>query len=141
PQALALSRRVQAVFLELLRPLQLAVTVSMDLGVAIFPQDAEHADQLIRIADERLYRLKNANHAKAGNESPRAAEFVPAAESSQTPATEVAPPMPPPISIESRRAPEKPETMVPPAASASAIVTSGELPPSPAPIFRIQRKA
>jgi len=39
-------------------------------GVAFFPQDAEQADQLIRIADERLYRLKHANHTKTGNGSP-----------------------------------------------------------------------
>jgi len=45
-QALALSRRVQTVFAEMLQPLQLAVTVGMDPGVAIFPQDAEQADQL-----------------------------------------------------------------------------------------------
>jgi len=51
-QALALSRRVEAVFAETLQPLQLAVGVSMDHGVANFPQDAELADQLIRIADE-----------------------------------------------------------------------------------------
>src|SRR3977135_2745815 len=68
-QALALCRRVQIVFAEMLQPLQLAVTVGMDHGVAIFPQDAEHADQLIRLADERLYQLKHANHAKTTNGS------------------------------------------------------------------------
>src|SRR2546426_12320702 len=73
PQALALSRRVQTVFAEMLQPLQLSVTVSMDQGVAIFPQDAEHADQLIRIADERLYQLKHANHGRPANGSTRTA--------------------------------------------------------------------
>src|SRR5215468_12374361 len=53
-QALALSRRVETVLVEMLEPLQLEVTVSMDHGIAIFPQDAEQADQLVRIADERL---------------------------------------------------------------------------------------
>src|SRR6202011_4347991 len=53
-QALALSRRVETVFAEMLQPLQLSVTVGMDHGVAIFLQDAEQAEQLIRIADERL---------------------------------------------------------------------------------------
>src|SRR5215831_4174107 len=48
-QALALSRRVEAVFAEMLAPLQLQVAVSMDHGIAIFPQDAEQADQLIRL--------------------------------------------------------------------------------------------
>src|SRR5205823_2715289 len=63
-QALALSRRVEAVFAEMLQPLQLEVAVSMDHGIAIFPQDAEQSDQLIRIADERLYRQKHENHRK-----------------------------------------------------------------------------
>src|SRR6516165_5303681 len=61
-QALALSRRVQTVFVEILRPLGLAFPVTMDQGVATFPQDGEQAEQLIRIADERLYRLKHAAH-------------------------------------------------------------------------------
>src|SRR5712671_2338845 len=71
PQALALCRRVQTVFAEMLQPLLLAVTVGMDHGVAIFPQDSEQADQLIRIADERLYQLKHANHRKTANGSAR----------------------------------------------------------------------
>src|SRR6266487_1964853 len=61
PQALALSRRIQTVFAEMLQPLELTVSVGMDHGVAIFPQDAEQAEQLIRIADERLYQHKHAN--------------------------------------------------------------------------------
>ena len=64
PQALALCRRIEAVFAETLRPLHLGVAVSMDHGVATFPQDGEQADPLIRVADERLYRLKHANHGK-----------------------------------------------------------------------------
>src|SRR5256886_4100510 len=45
-QALALCRRVATVLAEMLQPLQLSVTVAMDHGVAIFPQDAQQADQL-----------------------------------------------------------------------------------------------
>src|ERR1700740_3215566 len=67
PQALALSRRVEMVFAEAVKPLQLSVRVSMDHGVATFPQDGEQADQLIRVADERLYRLKHANHGRSTN--------------------------------------------------------------------------
>src|ERR1700757_3692477 len=81
-QALALSRRVETVFAEMIRPLQLEVAVSMDHGVAIFPQDAEQADQLIRIADERLYQQKHNNHKKTVNgarrtETPPSQETVP----------------------------------------------------------------
>jgi diguanylate cyclase (GGDEF)-like protein len=140
-QALALSRRVQTVFAEMLLPLQLAVTVGMDHGVAIFPQDAEHADQLIRIADERLYRLKHANHTKTGNGSGRTEpEAPPAPEAPITPAPERAAPAPQPISIETRRAPEKTETTIEAAASATSVAISADLAPASR-VFTVQRKA
>src|SRR5882762_4614924 len=132
-QALALSRRVETVFAEVLQPLQLTVGVSMDHGVATFPQDGEQADQLIRIADERLYRLKHTNHSRKGNgssrtETPDAQEEAPAA--SVPPPAERAAPVPPPISIETRRAPEK--SAIEAAASATAAEISATLPvPSP----------
>jgi diguanylate cyclase (GGDEF)-like protein len=66
-QALALSRRVEAVFAEILRPFQLAISVAMDHGVANYPQDGEQSDQLIRVADERLYHLKHANHTRTSD--------------------------------------------------------------------------
>ena len=140
-QALALCRRVQIVFAEMLQPLQLAVSVGMDHGVAIFPQDAEHADQLIRIADERLYRLKHANHTKTGNGSPRnEAGTTPTPEPPVTPPPERAAPAPQPISIETRRSPEKTETTIEAAASATSVAISGELTPA-SHVFTVQRKA
>jgi len=143
-QALALARRVETVFAEMLQPLQLTVGVSMDHGVANFPQDGEQADQLIRIADERLYRLKHTNHSRKGNGSPRtvtpdAQEEPPAA--SVPPAVDRTAPIPQPISIETRRAPEKTESAIEAAASATAAEISANLPvPSPR-AFAIQRKA
>jgi diguanylate cyclase (GGDEF)-like protein len=83
-QALALSRRVETVFAETLAALQLTVGVNMDHGVAIFPQDGEQADQLIRVADERLYRLKHANHRKGGNGGARSETAAPPATSAPT---------------------------------------------------------
>src|SRR6267154_1495908 len=109
PQALALCRRVETVFAVMLHPLQLAVTVAMDHGVAIFPQDAEQADQLIRIADERLYRLKHANHSRTTNGSTRT-EAPSAPETPPAPPSQRAAPAPQPISIETKRAPDKTET-------------------------------
>jgi len=139
PQALALSRRVQTVFAEMIQPLQLAVSVGMDHGVAIFPQDAEQADQLIRIADERLYRLKHANHGKPANGTSRA-EAPPPSEA--TPTAEERPVSPAqPISIESRRAPEKTETTIEAAASATSAAISTDLSPAPPRVFAVQRKA
>jgi diguanylate cyclase (GGDEF)-like protein len=138
-QALALCRRVQIVFTEMLQPLQLGVTVGMDHGVAIFPQDAEHADQLIRIADERLYHLKHANHTKTGNGSGRT-EPSSAPEPPVTPAPERAAPPPQPISIETRRAPEKTETTIEAAASATSVAISSDVAPA-SHVFTVQRKA
>jgi len=140
PQALALCRRVQTVFAEMLQPLQLTVTVGMDHGVAIFPQDAEQADQLIRIADERLYQLKHENHRRSGNGSPRT-ETPPAPEAPAAPAPERAAPAPQPISIETRRTPEKTETTIEAAASATSAALSGDLTPAPSRVFAVQRKA
>jgi diguanylate cyclase (GGDEF)-like protein len=140
-QALALSRRVETVFAEMLQPLQLSVGVSMDHGVATFPQDGEQADQLIRVADERLYRLKHANHGRATNggtrlpSDPFPAEPVAAPERSTVP--------PPPISIESGRAPERPEPEPKPEpaeAPASSEVSTPSQAPTPR-IYTVQRKA
>src|ERR1700730_831134 len=142
--SLALTRRVETVFAEMLQPLQLAVSVSMDHGVANFPQDAEQADQLIRIADERLYRLKHTNHRRTGNGSsrtetpPRQEEPLPRA---APPPVERTAPIPQPISIETRRAPEKAESAIEAAASASAAEISTNLPKPPPRVFTVQRKA
>jgi diguanylate cyclase (GGDEF)-like protein len=134
PQALALSRRIQTVFAEMLQPLNLTVSVGMDHGIAIFPQDGEQADQLIRLADERLYHHKHAN-GTARTETPAPLEASPA------PAPESVAPAPQPISIETKRAPEKTETTIAAAASATSAAISGELTSSSAKVFAVQRKA
>jgi diguanylate cyclase (GGDEF)-like protein len=134
-QALALSRRVETVFAEMLQPLQLQVGVSMDHGVATFPQDGEQADQLIRVADERLYRLKHANHRKPVNGAPH--ETPPAEQPS---AERVSPSAP--IPIESRRPPERAEPLAAAASASAAEISAAQ--PSAAPAARpyaVQRKA
>src|SRR6202790_1807260 len=96
-QALALSRRIETVFAETLQSLPLSVNVNMDHGVATFPQDGEQADQLIRVADERLYRLKHSNHGRSGNGGTRThVDSSPEQAATSTPS----PAPPPPISIE-----------------------------------------
>src|SRR5713101_1292511 len=142
-QALALSRRVETVFIEMIHPLQLSVGVSMDHGVATFPQDGEQADQLIRVADERLYRLKHANHGKSAANGGTRAESAPT-----PPAPAATPPerpaLPPkPISIESKRPPERPESNLEAAAPARVadISTHAPEPPSTPHVYTIQRKA
>src|ERR1700731_3559035 len=143
-QALPLSRRVETVFLEMLPPLQLSVGVSMDHGVATFPQDGEQADQLIRVADERLYRLKHANHGRSVNGGTRTASDSAPPEPSSTSAPSPTPP--PPISIESGRAAERPEpgpterTSEPPSASSFSETSAPSPTPSPRG-YAVQRKA
>jgi diguanylate cyclase (GGDEF)-like protein len=139
-QALALSRRVETVFAEVLKPLQLSVSVSMDHGVANFPQDGDHADQLIRVADERLYRLKHANHGKASNGSART-EAQPATDAPAATPPERNSAASKPISIESKRAPEKPEPTLSAAASVAAAGISVSPAPAAAPTYALQRKA
>ncbi len=139
-QALALSRRVETVFAEMLQPLQLSVGVSMDHGVATFPQDGEQADQLIRIADERLYRLKHATHGRTANGGTRAPSDSVPPEPVATPERFTAPP-PPPISIESGRTPERSETKpeTPETSASSEASTPSQAPPLR--IYTVQRKA
>jgi Diguanylate cyclase, GGDEF domain len=145
-QSLALSRRIETVFGEMLEPLQLAVSVSMDHGVATFPQDGEHADQLIRVADERLYRLKHANHGRSGNGSTRT-ETV--REPVPQKANERPSPPPEPISIDSKRPTEHSEEKEEKQNSAGATVPPAAEVPSTQPpsggqaprMYTIQRKA
>jgi diguanylate cyclase (GGDEF)-like protein len=147
PQTLALSRRIETVFAETLHSLQLTVSVSMDHGVATYPQDGEQADQLIRVADERLYRLKHANHSKPANGSAQtessAAPQASAASKTATPSERTTAPSGP-IPIESKRSPEKTESTLAAAASASAAGLSANPPagsvPLP-PVYTVPRKA
>ena len=90
-QASALSRRIGVVFSELLRPLQLSISVGIDHGVATFPQDADQRTQLVHIADERLYRFKHAEAQSTQAEVP--------AESEKQNASESAVPIAEPVSV------------------------------------------
>jgi len=131
-QALALGRRIETVFAETLRPLQLTFPVTMDHGVATFPQDGDQSDQLIRVADERLYRFKHANHTRT------------AVDPSRLPAS---PPMPQPvvqspISISAGRTAEKVSADFAAASSVAAGALAEQVPaPQAESSFAIQRKA
>src|ERR1700676_2808458 len=57
-QAAALSRRLRAAYAATIEPLRLGVPLALDYGLAVYPEDGERQDVLIRIADERLYELK-----------------------------------------------------------------------------------
>jgi diguanylate cyclase (GGDEF)-like protein len=144
-QALALSRRIGTVFEESITYLKMGVSVSMDHGVATFPQDGDHADQLIRVADERLYHLKHTNHGQAPTGGSRT-ELVSSAASEPTasPTSERASSAPRPIPFESKRPPEKSEAASPAPTLPTALEPSGDQTlavPSPTRVFAVPRKA
>jgi diguanylate cyclase (GGDEF)-like protein len=156
-QAMALSHRVESAFDAEVRQLQLGVSVSMDHGVATYPQDGEGADILIRAADERLYRRKHANHGRAPEETTKAPapEILEARPSAapERPGAEAAPVPPRTISIESKKPVEKLELppqpiapavpaapMIPPAGP--AVAASAQLEPrAQVPAYAVKRKA
>ncbi len=58
----SISHRIDAIQCALERPIVLAgrpTTVSASLGTAIYPQDAQDATSLLRLADQRMYALKS----------------------------------------------------------------------------------
>jgi diguanylate cyclase (GGDEF)-like protein len=117
-QASALSRRIGVVFAEILRPLELMISVTMDHGVSTYPQDGEGRELLIRIADERLYTAKQGDHQKTDAELRTA--VPPAPEASSSVASKVSEPLSEPIDV-------------PAPATAPVSEPSPEVAPSPAP--------
>jgi diguanylate cyclase (GGDEF)-like protein len=58
-QAAALSRRLRAAYESSIEPLRLGIPLALDYGLAVYADDGELEDVLMRVADERLYQLKN----------------------------------------------------------------------------------
>ena len=65
-QAVTLCRRVRAQYETEVQPLKVGVGVTLDFGIAVYPQDGEQKGDLMGLADKRLYELKH-----AGGTSPR----------------------------------------------------------------------
>jgi diguanylate cyclase (GGDEF)-like protein len=59
-QAMTLARRLRAGFEASTQPMKLEVPLALDYGVAVFPEDGDQKEVLVRLSDERLYQLKNA---------------------------------------------------------------------------------
>jgi diguanylate cyclase (GGDEF)-like protein len=64
-QAATLSRRLRAAYANSIEPLNLRIPLALDYGLAVYPEDGELREVLIRVADERLYQLKNNTRAPA----------------------------------------------------------------------------
>ena len=82
-QASALSRRLRAAYASSIEPLNLRIPLALDYGLAVYPEDGELQEVLIRVADERLYQLKNGTRIGPPASSPEA--------TSRTTATETKP--------------------------------------------------
>ncbi len=97
-QATTLCRRVRASYESEVQPLRLDVPVALDFGVAVFPQDGEEKEGLIRLADERLYHVKS-----PGRAQPRVVPMEPPAPPREAPAAvkppAVTPPAPPAVAV------------------------------------------
>ena len=99
-QAATLSRRLRAAYANSIEALNLRIPLALDYGLAVYPDDGELQEVLIRVADERLYQLKNGTRAQAPAPPPVSAPAQAPAVSPLTPTPEpkqkVAPPAAPP---------------------------------------------
>ncbi len=53
-----LAQRVRANYEAAVLPMKLEILPAMDFGVAVYPEDGDTKEVLIRVADERLYQMK-----------------------------------------------------------------------------------
>ena len=122
-QAFALSKRIGVTFGDVLHSIEISLDVSMDHGISTFPSDGDAIDLLVRIADERLYRLKHGSHdrASAQNERP------------QQPPVVIPSIQPPSSALESPTAPVSHSIPAAPAARPPVPVAPVEMPRRPAP--------
>jgi diguanylate cyclase (GGDEF)-like protein len=58
-QATALSRRLRAAYASSVESLHLGISLALDYGSAVYPDDGELQEVLIGVADKRLYHLKS----------------------------------------------------------------------------------
>ena len=91
-QAAALSRRLRAAYASAIEPLNLRIPLALDYGLAVYPEDGEVQDVLIRVADERLYQLKNGTRAAVPETGPRPVAPEPTPKIGPLPSPTVAPP-------------------------------------------------
>jgi diguanylate cyclase (GGDEF)-like protein len=113
-QAAILSRRLRTAYADSIEPLNLRLPLALDYGLAVYPEDGELQEVLIRVADERLYQLKNGTRASAPVPAPAPASTVGTSTRPAVPELkqEVAPPAtpsvePPPMSETKRTGTER----------------------------------
>jgi diguanylate cyclase (GGDEF)-like protein len=85
-QALTLCRRVRSQYEADLAPLNLNIAVTVDFGIAVYPQDGDQKGILLGIADRRLYELKHSTREDRVTAMPQPAQHEPAASPAAPPA-------------------------------------------------------
>jgi diguanylate cyclase (GGDEF)-like protein len=95
-QAAALSRRLRAAYSLSIEPLNLGIPLALDYGLAVYPEDGELQEVLIRVADERLYQLKNGMRSPAPQRPAGMTSHTAVAEPKAEVAAPVAPSVQPP---------------------------------------------
>jgi hypothetical protein len=60
-QAATLGRRIYANFAAAIAPLRFDLPLALDYGLSVHPQDGDQSEVLLRVADERLYKMKYAS--------------------------------------------------------------------------------
>src|SRR6266852_4458811 len=91
-QATAMSRRLRAAYAATIEPLRLGVSLGLDYGLAVYPDDGERQEILIRVADERLYQLKKAGLPPTEGPAASPSTRPPASAEKQSPPPAVGPP-------------------------------------------------
>jgi diguanylate cyclase (GGDEF)-like protein len=105
-QGTTLCRRVRSQYEAEIRKLNLDVDATLDFGVAVYPEDGEKKNDLVAVADKRLYQLKG--------EGPWAPAAVDVAPEREAPPAEPQPATPQPAASEPPvSAKEKTETAAP----------------------------
>ena len=95
-QAATLSRRLRAAYAQSIEPLNLGIPLALDYGLAAYPDDGELQEVLIRVADERLYQLKNGTRGAAPGRPNGTSSRPEVPEPKPEVAAPVAPPVQPP---------------------------------------------
>jgi len=128
-QAATLCRRVRNNFENEVAPLKMKVAATLDFGMAVYPQDADTKENLVQVADERLYALKHSGQTTRVTpaEAPAAAPAPPAYFVASMPSTSAPREVPPPR----RETPTSP-AYVPPAGIGVPFIPAAAAKPKPA---------
>ena len=108
-QAITLARRVRTNFASATEPMQMELSTGLDYGVAVYPNDGDQKEVLIRVADERLYEMKRSQRDTHHERQTTAPEGTTA-----TPPVSTPPVSTPPVSTPAASAPTEPPSTAAP---------------------------